>query len=256
MGRVLVVAPRVLPTVTALATVAVMRGLDVVTHLTGGQGVAAYYYGGPKAGAKVAAELGIGLLEPDDHWLPDVPTRFVGREIEAMRLGVAWGLDKEAFVKPPSDKGFLARVYRDGDDLREETGGLAPDTSVLVSEVVEFASEYRLFLLDGVVHAASRYATWGRLDPGPEGTVPGNVSAFVAEYVGEYGDRLPSAVVLDVGVLNGEVAIVEANMAWFSQYYMADLDRVLDVVLRAAGPLEDVRPRDRGFVRGSFTKAG
>ncbi|SDW41876.1 protein of unknown function [Amycolatopsis xylanica] len=251
--RVLVVAPRVLPTVGPLARVAAWRGLEVVTHLTGGQGAAGsnHYYGGPKVGERLAGELGIGLLEPATDWLPNVPFEFAGRAVAAMSLSEAWTLDTRAFVKPPSDKGFPARVYRDGQDLREATEGLAGDTPVLVSEVVEFASEHRLFVLDGVVHAASRYATWGRLDPGLGDAVPGDVLALAADYLGEHGGELPGAVVLDVGVADGRAAIVEANMAWFSEYYMADLDKVLDVVLRSAGPLGEVSPRDRRFVRGS-----
>ncbi|MFD8495236.1 ATP-grasp domain-containing protein [Amycolatopsis sp. NPDC059657] len=249
--RTLVVAPRVLPTVGPLARVAAWRGLEVVTHLTGGQGRlgSTHYYGGPKVGERLAGELAIGLLEPADDWLPNVPPEFAGRTVAAMSLGEAWALDGQAFVKPPSDKGFAAQVYRDGTDLREATGSLAEDTPVLVSEVVEFASEYRLFLLDGLVHAASRYATWGRLDPGPRDTVPAEVLEFAGRYLGEHGGELPGAVVLDVGVVAGRTAIVEANMAWFSEYYMADLDKVLDVVLRSAGPLDEVSPRDRRFVR-------
>ncbi|WP_370949175.1 ATP-grasp domain-containing protein [Amycolatopsis sp. cg5] len=250
MGRRLVVAPRALPTVGPLARVAAWRGLEVVTHLTGGQG-RSHYYGGPKVGERVARELGIGLLEPADDWLPNVPPEFAGRAVEAMSLGEAWGLRERAFVKPPSDKGFDARVYRDGRELRGATVGLAEDTPVLVSEVVEFASECRLFVLGGVVHAASRYATWGRLDPGPRDAVPGEVLALAGRYLGAHGGELPGAVVLDVGVVDGRAAIVEANMAWFSEYYMADLDKVLDVVLEAAGPLAEVAPRDRRFVRGS-----
>jgi hypothetical protein len=38
-------------------------------------------------------------------------------------------------------------------------------------------------------------------------------------------------------------------MAWFAQPYLADTDRVLDVVLRAAGPLAEVGDADRRFLR-------
>ena len=38
-------------------------------------------------------------------------------------------------------------------------------------------------------------------------------------------------------------------MAWFAQPYASDPDRVLNVVLRAAGPPDDVRPEDRQYIR-------
>lgn len=40
-------------------------------------------------------------------------------------------------------------------------------------------------------------------------------------------------------------------MAWFSTSYVADPDRVLDVVLRAAGPRHRLAVRDRAFNRPS-----
>jgi len=38
-------------------------------------------------------------------------------------------------------------------------------------------------------------------------------------------------------------------MAWFAHSYAADPDRVLDVVLRSAGPLVNVAEGDFGFLR-------
>lgn len=43
----------------------------------------------------------------------------------------------------------------------------AAHTPVLVSEVVTFVAEYRLFLLDGTLATASRYAVHGRVSPAP-----------------------------------------------------------------------------------------
>ena len=41
--------------------------------------------------------------------------------------------------------------------------------------------------------------------------------------------------------------VVEANTASFSNCYAADPDRVLDVVLRSAGPRTQMAGRDRRF---------
>jgi len=246
VDRVLVVPPLVLPTIGPLAREAEARGMRVVEAGVEVDAAAVHYYGGPKIGGRVAAQDHIGLLEPPDLWLPELPQECRGRSVKAMTLAEAWRLGEKSFVKPPSDKGFDARVYADGGDLRKATRDLGPGTVVLVSDVVEFAEEFRLFMLDGEVRAGCRYARWGRLDPLP--SVPDRVRSFVKELP----ETLPSAVVVDVGLLGeraGPVAVVEANMAWFAQPYMADIGGVLDVVLRAAGPRAEVRARDLAFLR-------
>lgn len=64
------------------------------------------------------------------------------------------------------------------------------------------------------------------------------------------GTGLPSAVTVDVGLVGatGRYAVVEANMPWFSNSYAARPEAVLDVVLRAAGPLHRVRAADLPYV--------
>ncbi|MER5639857.1 ATP-grasp domain-containing protein [Kitasatospora sp. NPDC002227] len=235
-----------------LAVEAAGRGMAVAAAEELGEVAGpAYWYGGPVAGARVAGRLGVGLLEPADGWLAELPVEFTGREVRAGTVADAWALDRPAFVKPPRDKSFPADVYTDGSRL---PAGLDPATPVLLSEVVTFAAEYRLFLLDGEIAAASRYAVFGRLDPRPLTAEGPEIAEFVRELVAS-GPALPSAVVVDVGQLldpyrpGHRWAVVEANMAWFSHAYAADPARVLDVVLRAAGPRERVRPGDLPFVR-------
>ncbi len=118
-----------------------------------------------------------------------------------------------------------------------------------------FGTEYRLFVLDGAVRSGSRYARFGRLDPGP--LVEGAMD-FAHRLLADVGSSLPSAVALDVGTLLDPYdpydpaerwAVVEANMPWFAHCYAAAPARVLDVVLRAAGPSDALRPPDRRFVR-------
>ncbi|MFF7725351.1 hypothetical protein [Streptomyces sp. NPDC008001] len=43
--------------------------------------------------------------------------------------------------------------------------------------------------------------------------------------------------------------MVEANAAWASGLCTASPSRALDVILRAAGPADDVALRDRPFIR-------
>lgn len=215
-----------------------------------------YWYGGPLAADYVVREFGIGLLEPDDAWLPWLGRRFTGRSIKAATLGEARLLRGPAFVKPPSAKSFPARVYSDGSHLPREGGELTPDTPVLISEVVTLVAEYRLFLLDGELTTASRYAVHGQLDAGPLDGDPRerDVRAF-AKTLACWRHTLPSGVVVDIGLARDPLTgrerwvVVEANMAWFAHCYTADPDRVLDVVLRSAGPLTNIAASDFAFLQ-------
>ena len=117
---------------------------------------------------------------------------------------------------------------------------------MLVSDIVEFTAEYRLHVLDAVVYAGSQYAVHGRLHLGPPST---EALAFGADLIAGYGHTLPSAIVVDVGLVEGYWAVIEANAAWASGAYVADPDLVLDVVLRAASPTASATARDRQFVR-------
>ncbi|MFJ1755159.1 ATP-grasp domain-containing protein [Kitasatospora sp. NPDC088134] len=241
-----------------LAAEAAGRGMAVRAAEEPGLVGPAYWYGGPVAGARLAQRLGFALLEPTDGWLAELPEEFTGRQVRAGTLADAWAIDRPTFVKPPRDKSFPAEVHADGSRLPAD---LDPATPVLLSEVVTFAAEYRLFLLDGRIATASRYAVFGRLDPRPLGAdrTDRETTAQLAEFADRLavaaGPTLPSAVVVDVGQLldpyrpGHRWAVVEANMAWFSHAYAADPARVLDVVLRSAGPREDVRPRDAAFER-------
>ncbi|WP_329490465.1 ATP-grasp domain-containing protein [Kitasatospora sp. NBC_01246] len=254
---VLLTPARQTGTTVLLAEAAAARGLPTV-RLTGPDvldrlaGCPVHWFGGPLAGARIADRLGLALLEPADDWLARLPEEFTGRRIELTTLAEAWTLRGPAFVKPPADKSLPPAVYADGSRLPRHGERIGPDTPVLVSDPVTFGSEYRLFVLDGEVVAGSRYARFGRLDPGP---VSEEAVGFAHRLLSVAGDGLPSAVALDVGPLLDPYdpaerwAVVEANMPWFAHSYTADPARMLDVVLRAAGPVAALRPADRRFVR-------
>ncbi|MEV6977332.1 ATP-grasp domain-containing protein [Kitasatospora sp. NPDC093806] len=263
MNPVLLTSAQDTSTTRLLAEAAGARGLDTVVLARGVPagadtvdrlaGRPVHWYGGPLAAARIADRLGLALLEPADDWLPGLPEEFTGRRIELTTLAEAWTLRRPAFVKPPADKSLPPAVYADGSRLPRTGERLGPDTPVLVSDPVTFGAEYRLFVLDGAVRTGSRYARFGRLDPGPVTT---EAVAFANRLLAAVGPSLPSAVALDVGTLLDPYdpaerwAVVEANLPWFAHCYAADPGRVLDVVLRAAGPVDSLRPRDRRFVRG------
>ncbi|MFJ1707707.1 ATP-grasp domain-containing protein [Kitasatospora sp. NPDC088346] len=248
--RLLLLAPRINETGLQLLTAARRRGIhartatrwEVPAELRGLR--PAHLYGGPLFADAVGRDLGVAVLEDPPGWLPGLPFGLTRRKVECTTLAEARGLRRPAFVKPPNDKLFAARVYPDGSGL-PGPDALEDDLAVLVSDIVTFRREYRLFVLDGEVLTGSRYLTDGGLDVAPLDEDPhrAEVLGFTADVLALGG--LPSAVSVDVGLLaDGGWAVVEANSAWASGGYACDPDRVLDVVLRAAGPEQDVRPAD------------
>lgn len=256
MIETLALSAQATTTADLLARAAVERGMSV-TVLDGPRPDlrgSAVYYGGPRFADTVAESLDVALLEPADHWLTTLDERWTRRAITPTTMAEARRLRVPAFVKPPSDKSFEAAVYADGTRLPPAVPG---ETPVLVSEIRTFVAEYRLFVLDGVVHTGSRYARFGRLDPLPltEDPQAGELLAFAVEMLAHAAADLPGAVVVDIGLAGtADTAeehwvVVEANMAWFSNIYAADPSRCLDAIRTAAGPRTSLRPTDAPFVR-------
>ncbi|MDX2405279.1 ATP-grasp domain-containing protein [Streptomyces microflavus] len=252
--RTLVLPPRLTASARKLRDAAVRRGLHVVESAgfsvpelsRAPQGRAVHLHAGPSFADAVAPALGISPLEAPADWLARLPYAFTRREIRALPIGEAYLLRRPAFIKSPNDKSISALVYADGSRL-PGPDAVDPKTVVLVSDVMTFAAEYRLHLLDGTVHTGSQYAAEGRLRLGPP--APGAL-AFGRDLLAAARQTLPSAIVVDVGVDDdGRWAVVEANAAWGSGCYEADPDRALDTVLRAAGPVTELFAYDRDFVR-------
>ena len=193
----------------------------------------------------VAEKLDARLLDPSPGFLADLPRRHVHREIVLTKLSEARRCDRPRFVKPPNDKSFVARVYERGDDLPDDLPG---DTPVLSADVVAFDVEHRMFMLDGLVVTSSPYRRFDELSERHEFFAPDDEAAaaqrFAESVVNDPSvEGLPSAVVLDVGRLEGgpndtgpsddeRWAVVEANGAWGSGLYGCDADAALDVIAR------------------------
>ncbi|WP_425246269.1 ATP-grasp domain-containing protein [Streptomyces sp. NEAU-NA10] len=252
--RTLFLSPRVTATGHALADAARRRGAHVETLRDWRvpeqwrRAAGASLYAGPLFADAVARELGVGLLEAPEDWLARLPHELTLRDVEFTTIAEARLLRRPAFMKPPNDKSFPARVYADGSGLPgpDAVEGTEP---VLVSDIVTFAVEYRLFVLDGEVRTGSRYAARGDLDVAPLAEDPRRAEVLrFAERLA--GTGLPSAVVVDVGLVDGAGwAVVEANAAWASGHYACDTDAALDVVLHAARPEEQFAAADHRFLR-------
>lgn len=252
----LVLPPRLTDSAHSLRDTAQARGIRCVqlpTFAVPADLQAQHLHAGPGFADVVAERLGIALLEAPADWLATLPKEFIGREVQAIPLRDAYALRRPAFVKSPNDKGITARVYADGSRL-PGPDAVDPSTLVLVSDITTFTSEFRLHLLDGRVHAGSRYAEHGRLSLGP---LSRDAAAFAVDLLAGCAHTLPSAAVVDIGTpAGGGWAVIEANAAWASGRYSADPDAALDVVLRAAAPTASLSARDTAFVRRQRRQRG
>lgn len=240
------------PTVHALGLAAARRGLDVLPlslasalTLVPSSG-RLHLFGGPRLAGRVQQRAPLALLEPEDDWLTTLPEHLVRRRVRLVPALEAYGLQERFFVKMPREKGLEPGPY-----LGHELPTLPPDEPLLVSDLVTMTDEYRFWILDGAVHASSSYRIDGRPDARAlNSRAPSSLHRFVADLLADQAHQLPSAVVVDVAWISQPDtgwAVVEANMAWFSSHYAGDPVRVLDVVLRAAGPPVAVSARDARF---------
>lgn len=203
----------------------------------------------------MAERCQLSLLDPSNYFLKYLPKRFTKRDI--------CGCDKDdfeyyfnlykskVFVKPANDKVFQYGVYHKASDVPLKY--LSDDCPILLSNVVEWETEIRLYCLDGRVSTAASYRYIGDLPEEQEIKEATEFGEQVLSYSSFALNGLPSAVVLDVGRITGEGwAVVEANQAYASGIYEgADPEKVLEIVYRSAGKSDKLMERDRQFIRNS-----
>jgi hypothetical protein len=188
-------------------------------------------------GPTLAEQFGLRLLEPPVDWLPRLPEEFRKRRVTLTTLRAARQIAEPAFVKPPNDKSFPARVYT-GPELPD---GYDEDSPVLVAEVVVWEKEFRCFILDRRRRTISVYLRGGELQrernfAATESELS-EAESFVRTVLADERVDLPRAAVLDVGVIAGRGwAVVEQNAAWGSGIYGCDPVQVLEVIRNASVP--------------------
>ena len=197
------------------------------------------YYGGTDRVEAVASQYNLNLISPALDLLARTPGQFTCRNVRFGTLASIARLPGPIFVKPadPIRRVFDAGVYRSGADVHGRRP-LDPATPVVISEVVEWTSEFRCFIADSRVEAWSPYLSYGRpiWHSSAAGEIPVNLQIFCNRLLSAFGSSLPAAFVVDVGVMqDGRWAVVEYNPAWCSGILGAKVAGVLNVITRAAG---------------------
>jgi hypothetical protein len=202
-----------------------------------------------------ARSLHLALIEPPLDLLTQVPERFVRRVIECATFGELKRLRRRTFVKPadPLDKWFDAGVYADVRDIHAR-GRTSPDSPLLLSEPVEWAAEYRYFVLEGKVVAGSSYLAFGRpmwkpFDTKRPNAMPTAGLHVIAELCVAMGNKLPPTFVVDVGLIEDRGwAVVEFNPVWCAGLLGADPRAILPVLRRATQKREELTAEDERWI--------
>ena len=159
------------------------------------------------AGAVCHALRALGVAMPAIADLPEPLAFLRGRRVWESTLGevqtLSDRLQAPIFIKPLRDpKAFSGRVIESFRDV-VSTAHLSDTLPVLVSEVVEFVSEWRFFVLNGDVIGASCY----KGDPlrFPEGLQ-------VNTAIRAWGTAAPAGYAIDLGVTSdGQTLLVEVD---------------------------------------------
>jgi len=129
------------------------------------------------------------------------------RNLSTCKIGELKESDLPVFIKPTLDtKTFTGFVCKDKYDRR--LGNIPPDLDIYKVEVVEFLTEYRVYVLDGKILNIARYT--GPVDHMPDvSTIRDMINAMHSTTT-----EGPIAYSLDVGVLDtGDTVLVEVNDA-------------------------------------------
>jgi hypothetical protein len=152
-----------------------------------------------------AKALGLSLSEPPVDWLPNLPYEYRQREVSLMPFSKARKISEPRFVKPPNDKSLNAAVYVIGEDLPREYPEGMP---VLVSAPVEWAVEFRCFILDRTVRTFSVYLRNGKLQR--DASFPhtdqeeAQLTEFMSMLLADPRVPLPHATVVDAGIIKSK----------------------------------------------------
>ncbi|MCS4302339.1 ATP-grasp domain-containing protein [Chryseobacterium sp. BIGb0232] len=181
----------------------------------------------------VAEQCNLTLTKPKDNWLADISEEFTKRKITYGQLR-DFLQEEDIFIKCSDFKSFKAGVYHKLTDIKGfDTVDL--NSNVFTSEVVEWDLEVRCFVLNKEIKTYSSYWRNNSFDTNSlSETEQKDMFGFFNNFMKQYSDTLPKAIVLDFGIIKGKGwALIEANPAWCSGLYACDAEKALEVVVKS-----------------------
>lgn len=155
----------------------------------------------------------LGLPQPENLDIPESLRKYTHRKVWNTTLGAVRKASKPVFIKPAAvQKGFVghvfnARPYENGHHYDYQTDSLPSNYKILASEVVNFETEWRVYVLKGQILGVRTY----------EGGYMGNASPspkFLNRMIEDFKEA-PVAYAMDVGKIRspkGTVfGLVEVN---------------------------------------------
>ena len=148
-----------------------------------------------------------GIPVPSYLGYPDQLKKYLGRNIETTTFGEL-GTDFPYFVKPANVvKMFTGDVIDNPKHLEYLVmfDKCLPETAVIKSEIVDFVTEYRVFISHGKIYGMKHYkGDWLQLID----------TSILESMISDFKD-CPSAFTLDVGLTSdGRTLLVEVNDFW------------------------------------------
>ncbi|KAA2220341.1 ATP-grasp domain-containing protein [Chryseobacterium sediminis] len=181
----------------------------------------------------VAEQCNLTLTKPNDNWLSKISEEFTKRKIVYGKLK-DFVHEENIFIKCSDFKSFKAGVFDKVTNIKGfET--LDPESMVFTSEVVEWELEVRCFVLNNEIKTYSSYWRNNTFDTNIlSEKEQKDILAFFELFIQKYASTLPSAIVLDFGIIKGKGwALIEANPAWCSGLYACDAEKALEVIVNS-----------------------
>lgn len=147
----------------------------------------------------------------------DVPDRFFCKPMEDTKSFVAEVTDREKFFEWREKILMLSGEYSSVDG----------DTMIVISSIKKIYAEYRFFIIGGNV------VTWSQYKLGENVVYSSMVDKYIIDFVrdviNECG-KVNDAFVLDVGVTDSGLKIIECNCLNSSGFYSIDVSKFVEAV--------------------------
>jgi len=181
----------------------------------------------------VAEQCNLTLTKPDDNWLSKISEEFTKRKISYGQLK-DFVHEENIFIKCSDFKSFKAGVFDKVTDIKG-FDTLDLESTVFTSEVVEWELEVRCFVFNNEIKTHSSYWRNNAFDTDPlSETEQKDLFEFFENFIKQYSETLPEAIVLDFGIIKGKGwALIEANPAWCSGLYACDAEKALEVIVES-----------------------
>lgn len=150
---------------------------------------------------------GVGYKEPETMTMPNEIIKYAGRNIRLMPLKDVMKIDVFPFFMKPYSflKQFTARVVTAPIPEDKYAGYVDKDQMIMVSDVVNFVSEYRGYVIDKELVGLKHYK--GDIRVFPDVSVIDNA-------INDYKSQ-PRGYSIDFGITSdGETFLVECNDGW------------------------------------------